>query len=177
MGHRQQLEDISAQLLLFESSLRGKEKQLQDTLCRKDQVRQNKYLRNVSLSNLTEPFKNYLCILQVILKQQRVIKRLLKKCYSGDFSAATAALSSQSGGAAAPGGSSSGAVGPSASADLVHIQSLSLGSSDGGSDSAGDTTRNKGGAGGGKEGSSAGEYDAQNDSDSAIMLEDHLTEV
>ena len=38
MGHRQQLEDISSQLLLFESSLRGKEKQLQDTLCRKDQV-------------------------------------------------------------------------------------------------------------------------------------------
>ena len=60
--------------------------------------------------------------------------------------------------------------------DLAHIQSLSLGStgSDGGSDSAGDNTR-KGGGGVGREGS--GEYDAQNDSDSAIMLEDHLTEV
>ena len=37
-GHRQQLEDISAQLLLFESNLRAKEKQLQETLCCKDQV-------------------------------------------------------------------------------------------------------------------------------------------
>ena len=40
-GHREQLEDISAQLLLFEASLRGKEKQLQETLDRKDQVRFN----------------------------------------------------------------------------------------------------------------------------------------
>ena len=38
-GHREQLEDISAQLLLFEASLRGKEKQLQETLDRKDQVK------------------------------------------------------------------------------------------------------------------------------------------
>ena len=37
-GHREQLEDISAQLLLFEASLRGKEKQLQETLDRKDQA-------------------------------------------------------------------------------------------------------------------------------------------
>ena len=40
-GHREQLEDISAQLLLFEASLRGKEKQLQETLDRKDQVSVN----------------------------------------------------------------------------------------------------------------------------------------
>ena len=60
-GHRRQLEDISSQLLLFESNLRSKEKQLQDTLGQKDQV---------------------------ILKQQRVIKRLLKKCHGGDFAEA-----------------------------------------------------------------------------------------
>ena len=38
--HRKQLEDISAQLLIFESSLRTKEKQLQETLQIKDQVSQ-----------------------------------------------------------------------------------------------------------------------------------------
>lgn len=43
--HRQQLEDISSQLLLFESSLRTKEKQLQETLCRKDQVFRLMYRR------------------------------------------------------------------------------------------------------------------------------------
>jgi hypothetical protein len=37
--HRKQLEEISAQLLLFESSLRTKEKQLQDMLLIKDQVK------------------------------------------------------------------------------------------------------------------------------------------
>lgn len=44
-GHREQLEDISAQLLLFEASLRGKEKQLQETLDRKDQA---SYAKNAS---------------------------------------------------------------------------------------------------------------------------------
>jgi hypothetical protein len=38
-GHRRQLEDIAAKLLYFESSLRNKEKCLQDTLATKDQVR------------------------------------------------------------------------------------------------------------------------------------------
>ncbi len=37
-NHRQQLEEISSQLLLFEASLRGKEKALQDMLNKKDQV-------------------------------------------------------------------------------------------------------------------------------------------
>ena len=103
-----------------------------------------------------------------------MIKRLLKKCYSGDFAAASAAISAAqsdaTGGVVGAGSAAAGSA-PS-SADLAQIQSLSLGStgSDGGSDSAGDTAR-KGGNGG------TAEYEAQNDSDSAIMLEDHLTEV
>ena len=50
-GHREQLEDISAQLLLFEASLRGKEKQLQETLDRKDQVGS----RNILQALLSQP--------------------------------------------------------------------------------------------------------------------------
>lgn len=38
-SHRQQLEEISAQLIRFEANLRGKERDLQDTITRKDQVR------------------------------------------------------------------------------------------------------------------------------------------
>ena len=37
--HRKQFEDISSQLLVFESSLRHKEKQLEEMLNVKDQVR------------------------------------------------------------------------------------------------------------------------------------------
>ena len=44
--HREQLEDISAQLLLFEASLRGKEKQLQETLDKKDQAGSNPLLKD-----------------------------------------------------------------------------------------------------------------------------------
>ena len=90
---------------------------------------------------------------QVILKQQRVIKRLLKKCH-------------------ASGGNT--IAGDNGEIDVIKML-------------AGDVAKALGttGIGGKEEGKTAtGEsrlatelLDGQNDSDSAIMLEDHLTEV
>lgn len=116
--HRSQLEDISAQLLVFESSLRAKEKKLQQTLAVKDQV---------------------------ILKQQRVIKRLLKKIHNNETGGVVCEdeLISQTASLAGSSGSETTTM-PS---DLVTKKIM------------------------------VADYDAQNDSDSAIMLEDSITEV
>lgn len=128
-NHRKQLEDITSQLLHFESSLRSKERALEDTLSKKDQV---------------------------ILKQQRVIKRLLKKCYGSDFASTR--------------------TNPAALADEAESVELAL-------EGLTSLVQQCDGDGQGSLGSDGSynkidfEQDAQNDSDSAIMLEDNLAEV
>ncbi|TRY62529.1 hypothetical protein TCAL_16618 [Tigriopus californicus] len=128
-NHRKQLEDITSQLLHFESSLRSKERALEDTLSKKDQV---------------------------ILKQQRVIKRLLKKCYGSDFASTR--------------------TNPAALADEAESVELAL-------EGLTSLVQPCDGDGQGSLGSDGSyhkidfEQDAQNDSDSAIMLEDNLAEV
>lgn len=108
----------------------------------------------VVLNYLTLCFSLSLSLLQVILKQQRVIKRLLKKCYGRDFCINIKAVTLETEGSS-EGGGPGGPGGPPATAPS--------------SSSAGVV--------GGPGGKSLTEFDTQNDSDSAIMLEDHLNEV
>lgn len=70
--HQRQLEGISLELMLFESSLRNKEKQIETTLAAKDQVRAKSHLKR-------QHYKGPLLLLKVILKQQKLIKKLLRK--------------------------------------------------------------------------------------------------
>ena len=99
------------------------------------------------------------CLPQVIQKQQRVIKRLLKKCHGAEVCG-------------------TGIVGENGTSETDAIKMLAsdvakaLGAGTGERDP------------GGEEGKVAPEsrlatelLDGQNDSDSAIMLEDHITEV
>lgn len=93
---------------------------------------------------------------QVILKQQRVIKRLLKKCYGSDFASTR--------------------TNPAALADEAESVELAL-------EGLTSLVQQCDGDGQGSLGSDGSynkidfEQDAQNDSDSAIMLEDNLAEV
>lgn len=53
--HQRQLEGISLELMLFESSLRNKEKQIETTLAAKDQVRETHLTTSERLYNVLSP--------------------------------------------------------------------------------------------------------------------------
>lgn len=99
------------------------------------------------ISNPASIFPNF----QVILKQQRVIKKLLKKCYGGDFSSLPLATAATAAASPLEGKGSEKGAGGGTSAE---------GAPCGGPGKAESLAKNDG-----------------EDSDSAIMLDDHLTEV
>ena len=101
---------------------------------------------------------------QVILKQQRVIKRLLKKCHGDDI-----------GDAGAKDTADEDSVIKMLASDVAAALGGVGGGSGGGKRLPGNTDVLAVPTGNGK--TALELLDGQNDSDSAIMLEDHLTDV